>query len=124
MMKITCWTPRLTAAITAASLALSVLVNRLFATTCAVSVASCAALGSGKLWRPAFLRRQRGELCRAGEREALETSLGQLGIILIRRHASGPPHRPVAAIAKVGIRARRRLRIDHVHRVAIAAEAH
>jgi len=32
-----------------------VLENRLFAATCAVSVVSCAALGRGKLWRPALV---------------------------------------------------------------------
>ena len=68
MMKITCWTPWRTAAMTAASLALSVLENRLFVATCAVSVASCAA---------------------AGAREALEAGFGQLRIILIRRMQFG-----------------------------------
>ena len=103
MMKITCWMPWRTAAMTAASLALSVLENRLFVATCAVSVASWAG---------------------AGAREALEAGFGQLGIILIRFQAGFRPHRPVAAIAPAGIRARRRLPIDHVHRGAIAAEAH
>ena len=55
MMKITCWMPWRTAAMTARSLSLSVLENRLFAATCAVSVVSCAALGRGKLWRPALV---------------------------------------------------------------------
>ena len=74
----------------------------MFVATCAVSVASCAELGRGKLWKPA---------------------LSQLGIILIRRNAIGVCRRAVA-VAEAGIRARRRLPVDHVHRVAIAAEAH
>ena len=55
MMKITCWVPWRTAAMTARSLSLSVLENRLFVATCAVSVVSCAELGRGKLWRPALV---------------------------------------------------------------------
>jgi len=40
--------------VTAASLALSVLEKRLFTATCAVSVVSCAAVGRGNVWKPAF----------------------------------------------------------------------
>jgi len=47
MMKITWPTPRRTAAITEASRALTLLENRLFAATCAVIVASWAAVGRG-----------------------------------------------------------------------------
>ncbi|HKW96757.1 MAG TPA: hypothetical protein VJN43_03445 [Bryobacteraceae bacterium] len=54
-MKITCCTPARTAAMVAASLAVSVAKKWLFTATCAVSVASWEGLGTGKLWRPALI---------------------------------------------------------------------
>ena len=82
------------------------------------------ALGAGEPVVGGYLRRQRRELRRTGAREVLQAGLGQLGIILIRGIAIRRIRRPVTPITPAGIRARRRLRIYHVHRIAIAAEAH
>ena len=95
--------PWRTAAMTAASLALSVVENRLLVSTCAVSAGQ--------------LRRE------GGGGEALQAGFGHLGIILIHGHATWVPRRAVA-VAPIGIRARRRLPIDHVCPFAIGAEAH
>src|SRR5664279_6144348 len=81
------------------------------------------ALGAGEPVVGGYLRRQRRELRRAGAREALEASLDQLGIVLVRRTAIFVGRRS-GAIAEAGIRTGRRLPVDHVNPFAIAAEAH
>src|ERR1019366_5618328 len=63
------------------------------------------------------------ELRRAGAGEALEACFDQLGIVLARSNAILVGRRS-GAIAEAGIRTGRRLPVDHIYPLAIAAEAH